>query len=163
MILENMSDQNELDIQYMSQAIQEARLAGEVGEVPVGAVVVHAGKVIGHGHNFMIKNNDPTAHAEIVAIRESCTCQNNYRLPGATIYVTLEPCIMCMGAIIQARIERLVFGAYDFKTGAAGSLYDIGADGELNHRVEIHGGVMIEDCSTLLKDFFRARRKARKG
>lgn len=153
----------ELDLKYMALAFEQAKLAGDAGEVPVGAIIVKEDEVIGIGHNSMIANNDPTAHAEIVAIRAACNKVENYRLPETTLYVTLEPCTMCMGALIQARISRLVFGAYDPKTGAAGSLYNIGSEGELNHLIAVTGGLMLDDCSKLLKDFFKQRRKDRKA
>ncbi|CAG36168.1 tRNA adenosine(34) deaminase TadA [Desulfotalea psychrophila] len=151
------------DALWMGYALDEAARAGANGEVPVGAVLVQDGELIATGLNGMITHNDPSAHAEIVALRQAGQVLNNYRFPEATLYVTLEPCIMCMGAIIQARIKRLVFAAFDTKTGAAGSLYDIGRDGALNHRVEIMGGVLAETSAALLKAFFRDRRKKRKN
>jgi tRNA(adenine34) deaminase len=152
-------DQQCIDITFMQQAIALARLASEQGEVPVGAVIVKDEKTIGAAANSPISSHDPTGHAEILALRRAATALENYRLPATTLYVTLEPCIMCMGAIIHARVQRIVFGAHDPKTGAAGSRYSIGNDGLLNHQLEITGGVCETECSALLKDFFRARRK----
>ena len=151
-------EQQRIDRDYMQQALALARLASEQGEVPVGAIIVSDGAVIGRGANRPITTNDPTGHAEIIALREAGEALNNYRLTGSSLYVTLEPCIMCMGAIIHARIKRLIFSAYDPKTGAAGSLYSIGSDGLLNHQLEITGGVCQEESADLLQKFFKARR-----
>ncbi len=129
-----------------------------MGEVPVGAVVVFDGEVIGEGFNQPIGSDDPSAHAEIMALRAAGKCMQNYRLPGTTLYVTLEPCTMCAGAIIHARIERLVFAAADPRTGAAGSVYDVLADARHNHRVMVEGGLMAAESAAMLKAFFRARR-----
>ncbi|MCF8055925.1 MAG: tRNA adenosine(34) deaminase TadA [Desulfocapsa sp.] len=152
-------DQQLIDNTFMQQALLLAKSASECGEVPVGALVVKDGEIIARAANGPISTNDPTAHAEILALRKASATLENYRLPASTLYVTLEPCIMCMGAIIHARVQRLVFGAYDPKTGAAGSRYTIGNDGLLNHWLEITGGVCEAECGDLLKDFFRARRK----
>ncbi len=158
-----MSPQD-LDIVFMNQALLLARSAASKGEVPVGAIITLNGILISEGENSPIASLDPSAHAEIVAIRKAAKKLSNYRLPGATIYVTLEPCIMCMGAIIQARIKRLVFGATDPKTGAAGSRYSIGNDHLLNHHLEISKGICASNAADLLKDFFRERRtKVRPG
>ena len=146
------------DIVAMRSALVAAAKAGEQGEVPVGAVVVVNGEVVAAGHNCSVANFDPSAHAEIVALRAAGAQQGNYRLPDATLYVTLEPCVMCTGAIVQARIKRVVFGAYDKKAGALGSVEDLSDSRALNHRFEINGGVLADDASALLKDFFRARR-----
>ncbi len=143
----------------MKQALLLAQSAAESGEVPVGAVLVLNGDIISKGTNCPIATHDPTGHAEIVALRGAAAKLTNYRLPGTTLYVTLEPCIMCMGAIIHARIQRLVFGASDPKTGAAISRYSIGTDKLLNHHIEITGGICEIECSTLLKNFFRKKRK----
>lgn len=146
------------DIQFMRAAIKEASKARESGEVPVGAIVVLSGEIIGHGFNRTIQDCDPSAHAEIVAIRQAAERAKNHRLNGATIYVTLEPCAMCVGTMIQARVQRLVFGTYDEKAGAAGSVLDLTETKELNHRIEINGGLLDDECSTILKDFFAAKR-----
>ncbi|MFO7984697.1 MAG: tRNA adenosine(34) deaminase TadA [Desulfatiglandaceae bacterium] len=149
-----------LDLYYlMMQAVAEAEKALAAGEVPVGAVVSDAdGRVQAKGHNQSIALMDPTAHAEIQALRRAAGVCGNYRLPGAVLVVTLEPCVMCMGAAVNARIARLVFGVHDPKTGGAGSLYNIGRDERLNHRIEITHGIMKAQCRTLMQDFFRARR-----
>lgn len=146
------------DIAFMSEALQLARHAEESGEVPVGAVLVSDGQVVGRGWNCPITTSDPSAHAEIMALRQAAASQKNYRLNNMTLYVTLEPCVMCAGAIIHARITRLVYGAADPKTGAAGSVFDIFAADKLNHIVVVEGGIMAEACGELLRNFFRARR-----
>lgn len=142
----------------MSTALDLARQAAAQGEVPVGALVVRDGEVIGRGFNQPIGRHDPTAHAEIMALRDAASCVGNYRLPSATLYVTLEPCAMCIGAIFHARIARVVFGAHDPKTGAAGSVINLFAETRLNHHAEIVGGVRSEECGTLLSGFFASRR-----
>ena len=147
------------DLRFMAQALELARRAQESGEVPVGAVVVRDGEVLGQGWNQPIGGNDPTAHAEIVALRDAAQNAENYRLPGATLYVTLEPCPMCAGAIVHARIARVVFATTDPRAGAAGSVFDLlPSDERFNHRVACEGGLMAEDSAQLLKAFFRARR-----
>ena len=128
--------------------------------MPVGAVVVLDGKIVGRGHNQPISRKDPTAHAEILAIREAARTVGAYRLPGAILYVTLEPCVMCVGAVVHARIAAIKYGARDEKAGALGSVYDIGRDGRLNHRIEVTGGLMEDECAAMLRDFFRRIRKA---
>jgi tRNA(adenine34) deaminase len=143
---------------FMALAMEEARLAEAEGEVPVGAIVVAQGNVAGTGHNRPIGLNDPIAHAEILAIRAAAEALGVYRLVDATLYVTLEPCVMCVGAAINARIARIVYGARDEKAGALGSVYDIGRDGRLNHRIEVVGGVMENECAELMREFFRSRR-----
>ena len=148
----------ESDIQFMRAAIEEARKARESGEVPVGAIVIQSGEIIGRGFNRTIQDCDPSAHAEVVAIRRAAAQQKNHRLKGATMYVTLEPCAMCVGAMIQARIQRTVFGAYDDRAGAAGSVMDLSQVKELNHRIEINGGLLDEKCSAVLNEFFIAKR-----
>ena len=153
-----MSDWSELDEQLMRAAREQAKAAAAFDEVPVGAVVVKNGEVIGAGFNRSILDADPTAHAEIVAIRAAAQAEQNYRLSGATIYVTLEPCAMCMGALIQARISRLVFGAYDEKAGAAGSVLDLADNRKLNHQVEVNGGLQEQECAAALTTFFESRR-----
>ena len=145
---------------WLRLALEEARSAGAAGDVPVGAVILHDGVIIGRGQNRVERLRDPTAHAEMLAIREASDTLGYERLAGATIYVTLEPCAMCAGAIVLARLEHLVYGADDPKTGACGSLRDIARDTRLNHQVEVTGGVLAETCSGLLKDFFRAKRGA---
>ncbi len=145
---------------WLRLALDEARSAGAGGDVPVGAVIVRDGVVIGRGQNRVERLRDPTAHAEMLAIREACAALGYERLDGATLYVTLEPCAMCAGAIVLARLECLVYGADDPKTGACGSLRDIVRDSRLNHQVVVTRGVLAETCSGLLKDFFRAKRRA---
>ena len=150
---------NSDDEKYMRLAIEEALKARDMGEVPVGAVIVDEnGGIISSAHNLCETTSDPTAHAEILAIREASRKLENWRLTGATLYVTLEPCLMCMGAIVLARIKRVVFGALDPKAGAVMSLYNIGVDGKLNHTVEIKKGILKEDCARLLRDFFKSVR-----
>lgn len=146
------------DIEWMRHALALARYAEEEGEVPVGAVLVQNGEMIGEGWNCPIAANDPTAHAEIQAIRAASHYLNNYRLVGTTLYVTLEPCAMCAGAIIQARVRRVVFGAFDPKGGAAGSVLNVLPGDQLNHKVESQGGVLAESCGMIISAFFRARR-----
>ena len=146
------------DINAMQAALQQAELAAAAGEVPVGAVVVVNGEIVATGHNRSIADADPSGHAEIVALRAAARSCGNYRLANATLYVTLEPCVMCVGAIAQARIQRVVFGAYDPKVGALGSAADLAESKALNHRFEINGGLLADECGTLLKVFFQARR-----
>lgn len=147
------------DEAYMTAALALARQAAVLDEVPVGAVVVRDGEILGEGCNQPVRRHDPTAHAEIVALRAAAERVGNYRLPGCTLYVTLEPCLMCAGAIMHARIARIVFGARDPKTGAAGSVLDVFAETRLNHHAEVVGGVLAEDCGRLLSAFFAARRR----
>lgn len=143
----------------MSLAMQQAELAWQLGEVPVGALVVDAqGQVLGAGYNRTITDSDPTAHAEIVALRSAAQYLDNYRLPGLSLYVTLEPCVMCIGAMLHARLARVVYGASDPKTGACGSVLDVGAVARLNHHTTIIGGVLAEPCGDMLRRFFRERR-----
>jgi tRNA(adenine34) deaminase len=149
---------SETDEKFMRAAIGEAKVAASVNEVPVGAVLVKNGEIIGAGLNRSIQDSDPTAHAEIVAIRAAALAEQNYRLNGTTLYVTLEPCAMCIGAMIQARISRLVFGAYDAKAGAAGSVIDLSDNRQLNHQIEVNGGLFEEKCAGLLQKFFLERR-----
>lgn len=150
------------DNYWMGMAIREANKAGAIGEVPIGAVVVRDSKVLGRGYNLREKSLDPTSHAEMTAIRRASKKAENWRLLGATLYVTLEPCPMCMGAIILARVERVVFGCHDPKAGAAGSLYDLSNDARLNHRVALTSGVRGEECAGLLSSFFAALRLIKK-
>ena len=151
-------DWSDQDIAGMRAALAEASIAAAAGEVPVGAVVVADGEVIATGHNRSICDSDPSGHAEIVALRAAAAFVGNYRLSNATLYVTLEPCVMCVGAIVQARVSRVVFGAYDAKAGALGSAADLSDSKALNHRFEINGGLLAEECGALLKTFFQARR-----
>ena len=151
-------DWSEQDIASMRAALAEARIAAGAGEVPVGAAVVVDGDVIASGYNRSICDSDPSGHAEIVAMRAAAQAQNNYRLSNATLYVTLEPCVMCVGAIAQARIGRVVFGAYDDKAGALGSATDLSDSHALNHRFEINGGLLADESGALLKEFFQTRR-----
>lgn len=145
------------DESIMREALLEAKRAAENNEVPVGAVVVMDKKILSRAHNCTISLNDPTAHAEILAIREACRIQKNYRIPGCDLYVTLEPCVMCLGAILQARIRRLVFGAHDPKKGAVESILTFPFD-RMNHTVEIEAGILSEECGKILKDFFANKR-----
>ena len=148
--------------EFIRAALDLARQAQAAGEVPVGAVVVLNGEIIGRGFNAPISRHDPTAHAEMMALRDAAQRLGNYRLVGCELYVTLEPCLMCAGAIMHARIARLVYGASDFKTGACGSVVDAFGDGlRLNHHTEVVGGVLAEECGALLSDFFAMRRQQR--
>jgi len=147
------------DRDWMREALALAARAADQGEVPVGAIVVRDGQMIGEGHNCPLRSNDPTAHAEIQALRDAGRRAENYRLPGSVLYVTLEPCVMCAGAIVHARVGRVVFGASDPKGGAAGSVFDLlPPDERFNHRLDVTGGVLAEECGALLRSFFRARR-----
>ena len=150
--------QVELDQQYMRLAIEQAQLAAQSGEVPVGAVLVKDGQVISKAFNKPIANHDPSAHAEMLALREAALLEKNYRIPGSTLYVTLEPCAMCSGAILHARIDRVVYGAPDPKTGAAGSVLNLFSSKQINHQTSVDGGIMGEECGQLLRDFFKGRR-----
>jgi len=143
----------------MQRAMKLAQEAEALGEVPVGALLVRDGKLLAEGWNQPIAHHDPSAHAEMLALRAAARSEKNYRLPGSTLYVTLEPCAMCAGAIIHARVARVVFGAFDPKTGAAGSQLDVLNTHKLNHQVEITGGVLADDCGALLRNFFAAKRK----
>jgi tRNA(adenine34) deaminase len=146
------------DAHWMGEALDLAKLAAGRGEVPVGAVVVRDGALLGRGGNAPIAHSDPTAHAEIAALRDAARAVGNYRLSGCTLYVTLEPCAMCAGAMMHARIARLVYGAQDPKTGAAGSVIDLFAEPRLNHHADVAGGVRAAECGALLSAFFAARR-----
>lgn len=153
---------NELmgDEDYMHLALEQAELARAAGEVPVGAIVVDAdGKVIGSGFNQPIGTHDPSSHAEIKALRDAAQRIGNYRLPGCSLFVTLEPCVMCVGAILHARIARVVYGATDPKTGAAHSVLRLFDEGQINHQTRIEGGMLAETCANLLRDFFAERRR----
>jgi tRNA(adenine34) deaminase len=146
------------DERHMRLALAQAKIAGDRGEVPVGAVVVSAGRVLGRGYNRPIGQNDPTAHAEIVAIRRACRKRKNYRLTDCDLYVTLEPCPMCMGAAVQARLRKVVYGAPDPKAGAVRSVMRFPFR-KMNHRPEIKGGLLAEECGLILKGFFKLKRK----
>jgi tRNA(adenine34) deaminase len=146
------------DEKWMALAIEQANLAEKIGEVPVGAVLVQDGQLIASAHNQPITNNDPTAHAEIQLLRAAGKQLNNYRFPDTTLYVTLEPCTMCLGAMIHARISRVVFGAYDQKTGVCGSCLDLSKSDCFNHEIEIQGGILADECKNLLQLFFKSRR-----
>lgn len=146
------------DARWMQRALELARHAEAQGEVPVGAVIVLDGEIIGEGWNQPISASDSTAHAEIMALRQACQSINNYRLPGADMYVTLEPCVMCAGALVHARLRRLYYATAEPKTGAAGSCVDVFSLPNLNHRVELAAGLLAEESSQLLRNFFRARR-----
>ncbi len=153
-----MTDTGEQDEQLMRRAIDAARIAEENGDVPIGAVIVQAGRVIGRAYNQREQLQDPTAHAEIVALTQAAASVGSWRLHGCTIYVTLEPCPMCAGALVLARMDRLVFGCTDPKAGACGTLYNIPQDERLNHRLDVTSGVLADECGALLSDFFRRRR-----
>ena len=146
------------DEKWMKTAINQANLAQIKGEIPVGAVIIKNERILAKAHNQPILKNDPTAHAEIQAIRKAGKKENNYRLNNTTLYVTLEPCVMCLGAIMQARINRIVFGAYDYKTGVCGSCADLKNSKFFHHDLEITGGILETDCSKLIKSFFKLRR-----
>ena len=153
---------NDADEGFMRAALDLALLAAQAGEVPVGAVVVRDGQIIGRGSNAPISRQDPSAHAEIAALRDAAQHLGNYRLVDCELFVTLEPCVMCVGAMFHARIGRVVFGARDPKTGAAGSVFNLFAETRLNHHARIHGGVLAEECGKVLSDFFAARRTQQK-
>jgi tRNA(adenine34) deaminase len=155
--------QDSCDEIFMSEALQLARQAAAAGEVPVGAVVVSDGKVVGRGFNHPLHSHDPSAHAEICALRDAGTYLQNYRLPGCTLYVTIEPCTMCLGAIIHARIGRLVFGATEPRYGAVVSGQQLLANGVYNHQLQVCAGVLAADCAALMKEFFRTRRLRGQG
>lgn len=147
------------DIEFMTEALALAQEAWKLGEVPVGAVVVQEGRVLGRGFNHPISTHDPTGHAEIMALRNAAQTIGNYRLPACTLYVTLEPCVMCAGAIFHARVGRVVFGATEPKTGAAGSVINLFAEARLNHHARIEGGLLAEQCGGLVSAFFAQRRQ----
>ncbi len=146
------------DAEAMQSALAEARLAADAGEVPIGAVMVHEGVIIARGQNRVLRDNDPTAHAEIVALRAAAVALGNYRLNGCALYVTLEPCAMCAGAMIHARLDRLVFAAVDPKTGACGSVLSVLNHPQLNHQMQVEQGILADEAAELLRSFFRERR-----
>ena len=148
----------EKDEYFMNAALEAAKKAWENGEVPIGAVLVKNNKIISTGQNSPITSNDPTAHAEIIALREGGKKLKNYRLIDTTLYVTIEPCTMCMGAIIHARVKKLVFGTFDPRAGAAGSLFDFTIGNKFNHNVEVKSGILESECRELIQDFFREKR-----
>ena len=148
----------ERDHFWMQHAIQLAKTAAQNNEVPVGAVLISEDKIIGEGWNRPILHSDPTAHAEVIALRDAAKNINNYRLIDSTLYITLEPCIMCVGAMVHARVKRVVFGAIDPKTGAVQSMFQLGETDKFNHQINYAGGLLAEQCSELLKDFFQKRR-----
>ena len=150
--------------QWMEEALSEAEKGARQGEVPIGAVLTDPeGNIVARSHNQPISLKDPTAHAEILVLRRAARIYQNYRLPGMTLTVTIEPCLMCMGAAIHARISRLIYGAHDKKFGAAGSLYNLAADNRLNHRLEIISGIREDECSDIIQSFFKTRRSSQKG
>ena len=146
------------DLEFMQVALDEARAAADAGEVPVGAILVKDGEILACGNNRTIRDCDPTAHAEIIALRKAARAGNNYRIMGTTLYVTIEPCAMCAGAIIQARVSRVVYGADDPKGGAVRSCFEVLSHAKLNHQVEITPGVLAAECAAILQTFFTARR-----
>lgn len=150
------------DESLMAAALELARSAGAAGEVPVGAVVVIDGAIVGRGCNQPIGRHDPTAHAEVMALRDAAARVANYRLVGCTLYVTMEPCVMCAGAILHSRVARVVYGAREYKTGAHGSIMDVFAEPRLNHHCEIVGGVLADECAAMISGFFEARRLQKK-
>ena len=143
---------------FMDLALKQAEIAESAGEVPIGCVIVHAGKIVGRGHNERELRGDPTAHAEVLALRQASEALGSWRLLDCTLYVTLEPCAMCAGAIVLGRVPKVVYGCTDPKAGAAGSVLDVLAEPQLNHRPEVTGGVLADECAELLRSFFRARR-----
>jgi tRNA(adenine34) deaminase len=161
-ISDSISAVNETDERYMRLAIEQAEIAQENGDVPIGAVIVHNGQIIGKAYNQREQLQDPTAHAEIIALTQAAAALESWRLEDCTMYVTLEPCPMCAGSLVLARINRLVYGCDDPKTGAVKSLYNIVTDSRLNHRIEVISGVLAEQCSELLEQFFQKRRQENK-
>ncbi|MBI1425416.1 MAG: tRNA adenosine(34) deaminase TadA [Gammaproteobacteria bacterium] len=154
-----MNDEREsLDLFWMQRALELAQKAQAIGEVPIGAVLVKDDQIIGEGYNAPISQHDPTAHAEIMALRAAAQRIGNYRLLNTTLYVTIEPCVMCAGALVHARVAEVVFGATEPRTGAVGSVFDILQSSKLNHRVRVRGGVMANDCAAILQQFFKQRR-----
>ncbi|HEY3767681.1 MAG TPA: tRNA adenosine(34) deaminase TadA [Candidatus Angelobacter sp.] len=161
----NQPEKNTADMQpradadWMELALEQAALAGQAGEVPVGALVIKDGEIIGRGHNRNLLNNDPTAHAEIIALREAAAHLGNHRLSGCMMITTIEPCSMCAGALIHARISRLVYGSADIKAGAVGSVLEVLNHPRLNHKMEVTGGILADRCAEIIQDFFRRKRE----
>ena len=151
------------DEYFLREALKEAGKAERKGEVPVGAVVTFRNKIVGRGYNKSIVLNDPTAHAEIIALREASKKTDNYRLINCKVYVTMEPCPMCIGAMIWARVSEVVFGCYDKKAGACGSVFNIAGNSKLNHKIKVTGGLLENECRTQIQDFFRTRRRPKKS
>ena len=151
------------NVVYMKEALKEAEIAGQLGEIPIGAVIVRNGQIIARGHNLTETSKDPTAHAEINAIRQASQILGGWRLPGCEMYVTCEPCTMCAGALVWSRIEKLYIGTMDPKAGACGSLYNIIQDERLNHRIEVETGIMERECSSIIKEFFTRLRNSKKN
>lgn len=160
--LKNSDVDEQLDITFMQRALELANKAEQFNEIPVGAVVVHQGTIIGEGFNQSIMHNDPSSHAEMNAIRQAGANLNNYRLLDCTLYVTLEPCSMCAGLLVHSRIKRLVFGCSDLKTGAAGSVFNLVNNSQLNHQIAVQSGILQQECSQLLSSFFKRRRNEKK-
>lgn len=156
-------DERELDEYYMAQAIAEGKKAYALGEIPIGAILVHNGTIISRHHNRRELDQDATAHAEVLVIREACDLLKRWRLTGCTLYVTIEPCPMCAGAIINSRIDRVVYGASDYKGGAVESLFNVLSHPELNHEPQLQAGILADECAQLMKDFFKERRKSRRS
>jgi len=144
---------------YMRMALEEAGKALKEGEVPIGAVLVLGGEVLARAHNMPIALNDPTAHAEILVLREAALKMGNYRLPNTSLYVTVEPCVMCIGALVQARVEHLIFGTFDPKTGACGSVYDIPSSPDILHKMTVISGILEEECREIIQEFFKKKRQ----
>ena len=153
--------QRESQERYMRMALAEAEKALKEGEIPIGAVLVSKGKVLARAHNMPIALNDPTAHAEILALREAALKLGNYRLPNTSLYVTVEPCVMCSGALVQARVEHLIFGAFDPKAGACGSVYDIPASPDILHKMTVISGILEEECRRIIQEFFKKKRQGK--
>jgi tRNA(adenine34) deaminase len=151
------------DEDYMREALALAQKGQEAGEVPVGALVVCGGEIVGRGFNQPISSHDPTAHAEVMALRDAAGRLGNYRLVGCTLYVTMEPCVMCAGAILHARVARVVYGAKEYKTGAHGSIVDVFAEPRLNFHCEVTGGVLADECAAMISEFFAVRRQEKRG
>lgn len=154
---------SDIDKHYMTEALKEAMKACDADEVPVGAVIVHEGRIIGRAHNQIKMLKDPTAHAEMIAITQAASYLGNERLIDTTVYATIEPCPMCAGAMVLARVKRLVYGAADQKTGACGSIVDIARNRRLNHRIDVSSGILKDECAALLRDFFAKKRKTVKA